>query len=113
MDSLKMKLFAAVVVMSMATAVVSNVAAQEAPAAAPGPAFGAGFTITAVANPVLCTVAICHPPSAIRHHRRRTPTKLFIWCPATLREILAPMRPISVRRCCWGDRSLSLLLRRI
>ncbi|KAL8259830.1 hypothetical protein R6Q59_027783 [Mikania micrantha] len=56
MDSLKMKLFAAVVVMLMAAAAVSNVAAQEAPAAAPGPASGASVFIPTV---VASLMAIC------------------------------------------------------
>ncbi|MFS7908129.1 putative arabinogalactan protein/12/13/14/21 [Helianthus anomalus] len=50
MESMKMKLFAAVIVMLIA---VTNVAAQEAPAAAPGPASSAAASIfvpTAVAS---------------------------------------------------------------
>lgn len=48
---MEMKLFAAVVVMLMAVSVVTNVSAQEAPAAAPGPASDAGvFLPTAVAS---------------------------------------------------------------
>ncbi|KAI3511932.1 hypothetical protein L1887_19093 [Cichorium endivia] len=47
MESMKMKLFAAVVVMLMAVSAVSNVAAQEAPAPAPGPASAASVYVPA------------------------------------------------------------------
>lgn len=47
MESMKMKLFAAVVVMLMAVSAVSNVAAQEAPAPAPGPSSAASVYVPA------------------------------------------------------------------
>ncbi|KAJ0624224.1 putative arabinogalactan protein/12/13/14/21 [Helianthus annuus] len=57
MESMKMKLFAAVIVMLIA---VTNVAAQEAPAAAPGPASSASiFVPTAVASLSLFRSASC------------------------------------------------------
>ncbi|KVH88905.1 hypothetical protein Ccrd_024724 [Cynara cardunculus var. scolymus] len=45
MESMKMNLFAIVIVMLMAISAISNVAAQEAPAAAPGPASAASVYV--------------------------------------------------------------------
>nr|XP_043610700.1 arabinogalactan protein 12-like [Erigeron canadensis] len=51
MASINMKLFAAVLVMLMTISTISNVAAQEAPAPAPGPTSDASvFVPTAVAS---------------------------------------------------------------